>query len=194
MKIFIFLCTLITFISCVQYINFYYYALEMFDTHQKYRVLHGLNNTKYDDNIAAIALEQAVRMADNMRFYYSNSTYNGRNMGENFFFCNTFDGNSCLPLWDVTWYWYKEYYNYCFSTKSFPLTARNFITMVWKETTLMGCGIEYRRYWDCMDAYFIVCDYYPGPPPTFGPTAEEIAENLIDRTAEDDEEKNPEPC
>jgi hypothetical protein len=80
------------------------------------------------------------------------------------------------------------------STGSFPDNARNFITMMWKETKYMGCGIYYKRYWDCMDAYFLVCMYSPGPHPSFGETPEVIKRNMNDRLGPDDIEKNPAPC
>ena len=191
MRRFILFCALIAFISCVQYIDFHNFALEIFNKHNHYRSLHGVLNVNYDTNLAEIAVAQAKRMADAEDFFYSNSTLNGRDVGENFFYCNSFDNIACLPYYDVANYWYKEYYTYCFSSKTFTSKGRNFITMVWKETTSMGCGIEYRRYWDIMDAYFVVCDYYPGPQPTFGPTPEEIEANVFERT---DSEKNPNPC
>ena len=80
------------------------------------------------------------------------------------------------------------------STGTFPEANRNFITMMWRDTTLMGCGIYYKRYWDCMDAYFLVCEYYPGPHPVFGDTPEEIKRNMQERVGADDDEKNPTPC
>ena len=110
MKMFILLLALLTFTSCVQEFNFYFFALEMFNKHNAYRALHGFFNTNYNDELGAIGLQQATRMAEEMRFFYSNSTYKGKNLGENFFYCNSFDGISCLPEYDVTFYWYKEYY------------------------------------------------------------------------------------
>jgi uncharacterized membrane protein YukC len=97
MKIYILLLALFTFTSCVQEFNFYYFALEMFNKHNAYRALHNFFNTNYDDKLGELALKQATRMAEEMRFFYSNSTYNGQNLGENFFYCNSFDGISCLP-------------------------------------------------------------------------------------------------
>ena len=194
MKMYILLLVLFTFTSCVQEFNFYYFALDMFNKHNAYRALHGFSNTEYNDELAEIALKQATRMAEEMRFFYSNSTYKGNILGENFFYCNSWDGISCLPEYDVTFYWYKEYYTYCMSTGTFPDTARNFITMMWRETKLMGCGIYCKRCWDCMDAYFLVCEFYPGPHPYFGDTPEEIRRNMNDRNGENDIEKNPTPC
>ena len=194
MKMYILLLVLFTFTSCVQEFNFYYFALDMFNKHNAYRALHGFSNTEYNDELAEIALKQATRMAEEMRFFYSNSTYKGNILGENFFYCNSWDGISCLPEYDVTFYWYKEYYTYCMSTGTFPDTARNFITMMWRDTKLMGCGIYYKRYWDCMDAYFLVCEFYPGPHPYLGDTPEEIRRNMNDRNGENDNEKNPTPC
>ena len=63
--------------------------------------------------------------------------------------------------------------------------------MVWKETTKIGCGYEYRNYYDAMDAYFVVCVYYPGPHPYNGPTSEEYDAYLLDRT---DGNKKSDPC
>jgi hypothetical protein len=166
----------------------------MFNKHNAYRALHNFFNTNYDDKLGELALKQATRMAEEMRFFYSNSTYKGNILGENFFYCNSWDGISCLPEYDVTFYWYKEYYTYCMSTGTFPDTARNFITMMWRDTKLMGCGIYYKRYWDCMDAYFLVCEFYPGPHPYLGDTPEEIRRNMNDRNGENDNEKNPTPC
>ncbi len=194
MRVYILLLALFTFTSCVEEINFYFYALEMFNKHNAYRALHGYFNTNWSDELADLGLKQAVRMADEMSFFYSNSTINGSNVGENFFYCNSFDGMSCLPLYDITFYWYKEYYTYCMSKHDFPLEARDFISMMWRSSTLMGCGIEYRRYWDCMDSYFVVCLYYPGPHPAFGESPEVIAQNMQDRLADNDIEKNPNPC
>ena len=194
MKIYTLLLAVFSFTSCIQEFSFSDFILNMFNKHNAYRVLHGFSNITYDDNLAEIALKQATSLAEEMRFFYSNSTYKGKNIGENFFYCNSWDGISCLPEYDVTFYWYKEYYTYCMSTGTFPETNRNFITMMWRDTTLMGCGIYYKRYWDCMDAYFLVCDYYPGPHPVFGDTPEEIKRNMQDRIAADDDEKNPTPC
>ena len=194
MRIFILLLALFTLTACVEDINLYYYAIEMFNKHNHYRALHGLYNVNYLDELGEHAYIQAVRMADEMRWFYSNSTWNNQTLGENFFYCNTFDGLSCLPMYDITFYWYKEYYDYCMSSHSFPDNARNFVTMMWRDTIYMGCGIEYRRYWDWMDTYWIVCQYYPGPNPYVGASPEEIARNMQDRTGKDDEEKNPNPC
>ena len=185
---------LITLISCIlgiQDIDFKAFATELYYKHNTYRNLHGSANIELDENLNEIAHNQAVRMADEMNFFYSDSTYNGKTLGENFFYCNSFDGTTCLPQYDVTGYWYREYYDYCFSSKAFTKEVRNFITMVWKETTLFGCGYEYRNYYDVMDAYFVVCVYYPGPHPTNGPTAEQIEANLFDRT---DGNKKSDPC
>ena len=181
-------------IFCVYYIDFDAVIADMVVRHNKYRKLHRLEELKYDKDLAEIALNHSIRMATEMGFFYSNSTYNGKTLGENFFFCDTFDGLPCLDQYDITFYWYKEYYNYCMSSNSFPNNSRNFITMMWKESTAMGCGIHYQRYWDCMDAYFVVCDFYPGPHPVFGASPEEIERNMQDRIGEDDIEKNPAPC
>ena len=181
-------------IYSVYYIDFDAVIKDMVIRHNNYRKLHRLEEIKYDDELAKIALNSSNRMADEMVFYYSNSTYNGNSLGENFFYCNTFDGLPCLDQYDITFYWYREYYNYCMSTNSFPEDSRNFITMMWKETTSMGCGIRYQRYWDCMDAYFFVCVYYPGIDRVDGASPEEIARNMQDRIGEDDIEKNPAPC
>ena len=194
MKIYILLLALFTLTSCVQDIDFYSYALEIYKMHNKYRSLHGFLNTNYSDEIAEIALKHATNMAEETRFFFSNSSYKGKILGENFFFCNSFDGESCLPGYDVTYFWYKQYYDYCMSSGTFPDNARNFITMMWRDTTLMGCGIVYKRLWDCMDAYFLACEYYPGPHPDLGDTPEEIKRNMQDRVGEDDNEKNPNPC
>lgn len=194
MRVYILLLALFTLASCIQEMNFYYYALEMFNKHNAYRALHGYFNTNYNEELSALALKQATRMADQMDFFYGNYTINGTNVGENFFYCNSFDGITCLPQYDITFYWYKEYYTYCMSKHDFPMESRDFITMMWKSTKLMGCGILYRRYWDCMDSYFVVCQYYPGPHPYFGDTPEEIEKNLEERTQSGDIEKNPCPC
>ena len=167
---------------------------ELFQKHNEYRRLHRLEELKYDDELAKIALAHAERMAREMQFFYSNSTFNNKTLGENYFYCNSFDNVPCLPQYDVDFFWYKEYYNYCMSSHSFPDNSRNFVTMMWKESTSMGCGIHFERYWDCMNAYFVVCDYYPGPHPVFGASPEEIQRNMQDRIGEDDEEKNPTPC
>ena len=194
MRIFILLLALFTLTACVEDINFYSYILEMFNKHNKYRELHGLNKAIYSDELAEHAYLQAKGLADEMRWFYSNSTWDDMPLGENFFFCSSFDNISCLPQNDVTFFWYKEYYDYCMSSHSFPYSAKNFVTMMWKETIYMGCGIEYRRYWDCMDSYFVVCQYSPGINPYLGASSEEIARNMQDRTKEDDDEKNPNPC
>ena len=194
MKIYTLLLAVFSFTSCIQEFSFSDFILNMFNKHNAYRVLHGFSNITYDDNLAEIALKQATSLAEEMRFFYSNSTYKGKNIGENFFYCNSWDGISCLPEYDVTFFWYKEYYTYCMSTGTFPENERNFISMMWRDTTSMGCGIYYKRYWDCMDGYFLVCDYYPGPHPYFGDTPEEIKRNMQDRTGADDDEKNPTPC
>ena len=100
MKMFILLLALLTFTSCVQEFNFYFFALEMFNKHNAYRALHGFFNTNYNDELGAIGLQQATRMAEEMRFFYSNSTYKGKNLGENFFYCNSFD----VPLMEYLAY------------------------------------------------------------------------------------------
>ena len=41
MKIYILLLVLFTLTSCVQDINFYFYALEIYNKHNEYRALHG---------------------------------------------------------------------------------------------------------------------------------------------------------
>ena len=191
MNRYLLLITLISYILCIEEIDLKQYAIDLYYKHNTYRALHGSPNMELDENLNEIAQKQAVRMADEMKYFYSNSTYKGKNLGENLFSCNSFDGNNCLKSYDVPFYWYKEYYDYCFSSKSFYLGVRNFITMIWKETTLFGCGLEYRRYYDVMDVYFVVCVYYPGPHPYNGPTAEEIEANLKDRT---DGNKKSDPC
>ena len=191
MNRYLLLITLISNILCAQDFDFKQYSLELYYKHNTYRALHGSPKIEYDENLNEIARKQAVKMADAMKFSYSDSTYNGKTLGENFFYCNSLDGSICLKEYDVAGYWYLEYYDYCFSSKSFTKEVRNFITMVWKETTLFGCGYEYRNYYEAMDAYFIVCVYYPGPHPTNGPTAEEIEANLLDRT---DGNKKADPC
>ena len=191
MNRYLLLITLISNILCAQEFDFKQYSLELYYKHNTYRALHGSPKIEYDENLNEIARKQAVKMADAMKFSYSDSTYNGKTLGENFFYCNSLDGSICLKEYDVAGYWYLEYYDYCFSSKSFTKEVRNFITMVWKETTLFGCGVEYRKYYECMDAYFVVCDYYPGPHPTKGPTAEEIEANVVDRI---DGNKKSDPC
>ena len=191
MNRFLLLITLILNIFCIQEFDSQKYITELYYKQNTYRALHFSPNIELDENLNEIARKQAVKMADEMKFFYSDSTYNGKTLGENFFYCISFDGSTCLTQYDVAGYWYNEYYDYCFSSKSFTKEVRNFITMVWKETTLFGCGYEYRNYYEAMDAYFIVCVYYPGPHPTNGPTAEEIEANLLDRT---DGNKKTDPC
>jgi len=192
MNRYLLLAALISSILCeIQEINTENYLRELVGKHNAYRELHGSPFVKLDENLNEMAYNQAVRMSEEMKFSYSNSTYKGSTLGENFFYCNSFDGNSCLLNYDVPFYWYRYYYDYCFSSKSFTEDSRNFITMVWKETTTIGCGLLYKNYYDVMDTYFVVCLYYPGPHPYNGPTVEEIEANLQDRT---DGNRKMDPC
>jgi len=191
MNRYLLLITLISCILCIEEIDFEKIAKEIYLKHNAYRELHGSPAIELDENLNEIARKQAVSMADKAALFYSNSTYNGRTLGENFFYCNAFDKSSCILKYDIVGYWYREYYDYCFSSKSFTKSVRNFITMVWKETTKIGCGYEYRNYYDAMDAYFVVCVYYPGPHPYNGPTSEEYDAYLQDRT---DGNKKSDPC
>ena len=79
-------------IYSVYYIDFDAVIKDMFIKHNNYRKLHRLEEIKYDDELAKIALNSSNRMADEMVFYYSNSTYKGKTLGENLFYCNSFDG------------------------------------------------------------------------------------------------------
>ena len=51
-------------------------------------------------------------MATEMGFFYSNSICNDKTLGENYFFCDFFNGIPCLDQYNITFYWYKEYYDY----------------------------------------------------------------------------------
>ena len=193
MRKLIILIGLITFISCAQEVNFDNYVLEMLNKHNAYRELHHAGHLTYNNDLAKIAYEQTERIYTSTQggFFYSNSTYNGQTLGESFFYCNTYDDTTCLLNYDVTSYWYKEYYSYCYSTKAFPNSSRNFITMVWKETTSMGCAMNHKILYDIVNAYLVVCVYYPGVHPYKGPTPEQFDENVLERT---DGNKNSNPC
>ena len=190
----IYLLCLISFISCFEGIDFHSYILNMTNKINKYRIAHQASELKYNENLSKIANKSGKRIFEEMNFLYSNSTYNGKILGENFFYCNTLDSKSCLNSYDIPKFWYEEYYKFCFNTKVFNTTSnRNFITMIWKESTSIGCSIIYKRFFGQIDSYLVVCEFYPGPHPSLGASYEQITMNIIDRD-DNDKMKNLYPC
>ena len=190
MNRYLLLITLTLCVMCIEEVNFKNYLIEMYYKHNTYRALHGSPNIELDEELNKIAQKNVDAMGERADIFYSKNTYKNRTLGENLFLCYTYDGTSCLAVNDVTGLWYREYYDYCFSSKNFN-SASNFITLTWKETTLFGCGFHYGRYFDMVDAYFVSCVYYPGPNTFALPTAEEMDANLIDRT---DGNRKSDPC
>lgn len=124
------------------------------DLHNVYRCIHGLNNLQWDSQIARNAQEHANKG----RFEHSSPSSRflfGQQCGENLAEGTILDGPESSRLW------YAEIrHTSPWGTATDPSNGTGVIghytQVVWKETTMIGCGIA--RSID-QDSNLIVCQY-----------------------------------
>jgi len=120
------------------------------DETNKYRAEHSAPALTWDDSLAA----DGQTWADSCDFVHS-AMGNGENLYAG---TGSFNGASAVTSW------YNEITDYNFNNPGFAGSTGHFTQLVWKSTTVVGCGLKQCSYLNGAgfnNAYFLVCEYSP---------------------------------
>ena len=104
--------------------------------HNEYRRLSGVPPLTYSSILAAIAQKYAELMVKTNNFQHSGAV----NIGENLYSCTVTPNGECLVPGAATEAWYSEIEEYDFGSPGFNPRTGHYTQVVWKATTMVGCG------------------------------------------------------
>ena len=116
----------------------------------KYRNNHGANNLTNDSKIDKIAQKFADKLSQTGTLDYSYNQYKGEDLGE-----SVYESEIYLAPLKLAKIFYDENIDYNYKSKD-PEPS-NFTQMVWKNSQLIGFGMQKSS----DGRYFFVLNYYP---------------------------------
>jgi uncharacterized protein YkwD len=126
--------------------------------HNQYRSLSGVPLVTYSANLAVNAQKHAELMLKTNKFQHSGTA----NMGENLYSCTGSHDSACLLPGAATEAWYSEIKEYNFTEPGFNLQTGHYTQVVWKGTTMIGCGYATgHKSEDNSFISYVVCNYSP---------------------------------
>ncbi|XP_040077195.1 Golgi-associated plant pathogenesis-related protein 1-like [Ixodes scapularis] len=131
----------------------------MLDWHNYYRKQRGTPPLSYNYNLQAWAQLWAERLAQyNVIEHRPPRPIPYDRMGENIYWKTRTAPNFVPSEKEVTSLWFDEIYKYNYHDPRFSPETSHFTQMVWKATTLVGCGYARSQY---SRTTYVVCNYWP---------------------------------
>jgi len=126
--------------------------------HNEYRRLSGVPPLTYSSILAAIAQKYAELMVKTNSFQHSGAA----NIGENLYSCAVTPNGECLLPGAATEAWYSEIEEYDFASPGFNPRTGHYTQVVWKATTMVGCGYAITSTSkNNTSISYVVCNYSP---------------------------------
>uniref|UniRef100_A0A0K8R9V8 Putative antigen 5 protein n=1 Tax=Ixodes ricinus TaxID=34613 RepID=A0A0K8R9V8_IXORI len=131
----------------------------MLDWHNYYRRQRATPPLRYNYNLQAWAQQWAERLAlyDVIEHRPPQPDPYNR-MGENIYWMTLTKPNFVPSEREVTTLWYNEIHKYNYRNPWYSPQTSHFTQMVWKATTLVGCGYARSHY---SGTTYVVCNYWP---------------------------------
>jgi hypothetical protein len=118
--------------------NFIETALE---SHNKYRLLHGVPALKHNSELSQLALDWAQNLAKSNKFEHSKNKFNDSILGENLYLSWGSQKPEIIDGGEATKDWYDEMKIYDWDNPRFLINTAHFSQLVWKNSLEVGFGV-----------------------------------------------------